>query len=71
MGRHAAPLQQLEHPGRHPVVDNALANDGPPLLRVERRRVVLEVLNDEVRLVGRVHDLRLALVELAPDLDAH
>ena len=47
------------------VVDDALAADRPALLRVERGRVVLEILNERAGLRTLVEDLGLALVNLA------
>ena len=47
------------------VVDDALAADRPALLRVERGRIVLEILDERARLRTLVEDLGLALINLA------
>ena len=47
------------------VVEHALAADRPALLRVERGRVVLEILDQRAGLGTLVEDLGLALVDLA------
>ena len=50
---------------RDAVVDDALAADRAALLRVERGRVVLEILDERARLRTLVEDLGLALINLA------
>ena len=47
------------------VVDDALAADRSALLRVERGRIVLEILNQRSGLRTLVEDLGLAFVDLA------
>src|SRR6476661_8886776 len=47
------------------VVDDALAADRSALLRIERRGVVLEILDERSRLWTLVKDLCLALIDLA------
>src|SRR3989442_1180075 len=69
--RHPRALEALEHRRRHPVVDDALADDRAPLERVEGRGVVLEILDDQAWVVRGVHNLGLALVELRARLDVH
>ena len=50
---------------RNSVVDHALAADRAALLRVERGRVVLEILDERAGLRTLVEDLGLALINLA------
>jgi len=69
--RHLRALEPREHRCRHPVVDDTLADDRAALERVEGRGVVLEVLDDQFRVVRGVDDLGLALVELLARLDVH
>jgi hypothetical protein len=53
MRRHTGLLQQSKEPFGHFIVDDAFLDDGPTFLRVERRRIVFEVLDNLIRLVGR------------------
>ena len=71
MRGHPGALEHLEQDRRHPVVDDALAEDRALFQGVEGGRVVLEVLDDPAGLVRLVDDLRLALVELLARLDGH
>src|SRR5262245_18771620 len=66
MIRHAD-LPELHHQiFRDAIVEDALALEHGLLLRIERGRVVLEVLDESARLGSLIEDLRLALVnELA------
>ena len=61
MRRHIGLFQQPKEPLRDFVIDDAFLDDGPALLRVERRRIILEVLDDLIRLVGRKDFLGLYL----------
>jgi len=54
MGSDPGAFQQREEQFRHPVVHHALGFDGPALFGVERGRIVLEVLDHEVRVRSRV-----------------
>src|SRR5262249_3014025 len=63
MRRDAVLFQVAEEHFRHSVVQHTLGHDGAAFLRVERGRVVLEVLDQEVRIRGAVDLLRLAFVE--------
>ena len=65
MGRDADPGERSEDMLGDPVVEYALAADRAALLRVERRRIVLEILNQGAGLGTLVEDLGLALVDLA------
>src|SRR6185437_12438139 len=58
-------LQRSEDVLGNAVVDDALAADGAALLRVERGRIVLEVLDERARLRSLVKDLGLSLINLA------
>src|SRR5208282_4975290 len=60
---HSLFFEQREKQLRHPVVDHALGLDRVALGAVERRRVVLEVGDDEVGVGRGVEFLRLALVK--------
>src|SRR3546814_7006955 len=59
--RHADIAEQGEDMLRDPVVEHALAIDRPALLRVERGRVVLEILDQRARFGAFVKDLGFAL----------
>jgi hypothetical protein len=63
MRRDAVLLEELEEHFGRPVVDDALRGDRPALLRVERRCVVLEVLDQTVRIVRTVDLLGFSFVE--------
>src|SRR3546814_4884 len=63
--RHADIAEQGEDMLRDPVVEHALAIDRPALLRVERGRVVLEILDQRARFGAFVKDLGFAFVDLA------
>src|SRR4051794_34308119 len=65
MGRDADRRERSEDMLGNAVVDHALAADRAALLRVERGRVVLEVLDERARLRTLIEDLGLALVDLA------
>ena len=65
VGRHADVVEMLEDVFRDPVVEDALALDHLMLLRVERGRVVLEMLNKRARLRSFIKNLRLAFIDAA------
>src|SRR3546814_19630853 len=65
MMRHADLAEQREHMFRDAVVEHALAVDRPALLRIERRRIVLELLDQGPRFGAFVEDLGFAFVDLA------
>ena len=63
--RHADRRERREDVLRNAVVDHALAADRPAFLRVERSRIVLEILDQGAGLGTLVKDLGLALIDLA------
>src|SRR4051794_3783855 len=65
MGRNANARERCENMLGNAVVDDPLAADRATLLRVERSRVVFEVLDEGAWLRTLVEDLGLALVDLA------
>src|SRR6478672_122385 len=65
MGRDADRRERREDMLGDAVVDDALAADRAALLRVERGRIVLEILDKRARLRTLVEDLGLALIDLA------
>ena len=65
MGRHPDVVEVLEYVFGNPVVEDALALDHLMFFRVERGRVVLEMLNQRSRLGSFVKNLRLAFIDAA------
>jgi hypothetical protein len=63
--RYADLVQVLEDVFGDAVVEDALALDDVMLLRVERGRIVLEMLDQRTRLGSFVEDLRLAFIDAA------
>ena len=68
MGRQADSVQLSHHELADAVVQHALAVQHGALFIVERRRIVLEILDEGARLGALIQDLRLAFVDL-PALD--
>src|SRR5262249_22278100 len=65
MGRDPDIVQVLEDVLGDSLVDDALRFDDLLLLRIERGRIVLEVLDQRTRLGPFVEDLRLAFIDAA------
>src|SRR3954467_7614601 len=65
MRRYADCLERCKDMLRDSVVDHALAADRAALLRVERGRIVLEILDQGAGLRTLVEDLGLTLINLA------
>jgi hypothetical protein len=65
VGRHPDVVEVLEQVFRDPVVEDALALDHLVLLRVERGRIVFEVLNQRARLRSFVQNLGFAFIDAA------
>src|SRR6185369_1345285 len=63
--RNSDRLESSENVLGNAIVEHALAADRAALLRVERRRVVLEILDQGTGLRTLIEDLRLAFVNLA------
>jgi hypothetical protein len=65
VGRNPDIVQVLEDVFGDPVVEDTLALDDIVLLRIERGRVILEVLDQRSGLRSLIEDLRLAFIDAA------
>ena len=70
MGGHADVVQPLEDIFRDSIVENALAFDHLMLLRVERGRVILEILDEGAGLRALVEDLGFAFIDASAAVHA-
>ena len=70
MRGHADVVQPLEDVFRDPVVENAFAFDDLMLLRVERGRVILKILDEGARLRALIEDLGFTLINASAAIHA-